>query len=81
MSKVPKRPERGPIPVARTQVDLNTDVDILQRRIGELGESATTVDDLATAGVVQRASDGSLVTSTIQIGGPQGLYDFLKGFK
>jgi hypothetical protein len=56
-------------------------VDILQRRIGELGESATTVDDLATAGVVQRASDGSLVTTPVQIGGPQGLYDFLKGYK
>jgi hypothetical protein len=66
--------------MARTIVDLNSDVDVLQRRIGDAAESATTVEDLANVNLIKRASDGTIVTSTIQTGGPQGLYDFLKGF-
>lgn len=75
-----KKPERGPIPVARTLVDLNTDVDVLQRRVGEQGESAATVEDLSRVGLIQRATDGSIISEPKNIGGPQGLYDFLKGY-
>jgi len=75
-----KRPERGPIPMARTLVDLNSDVDVLQRHIGEQSESAATVGDLASVGIVQRATDGSIIATPKSIGGPQGLYDFLKGY-
>lgn len=76
-----KRPERGPIPMARTLVDLNSDVDVLQRRVGEQSDSAATVGDLSGVGLVQRASDGSIVATPKAIGGPQGLYDFLKGYR
>jgi hypothetical protein len=62
-------------------VDLNNDVDVLQRRVGDEADSATTVEDLARVNLVKRASDGTIVSSTLTIGGPQGLYDFLKGFK
>ena len=76
------RPERGPIPVAKTIVDLHTDVEILQRRVGERGESAATVGDLASVGLVRQADDGSVISTPTQTGGgPQGLYDFLKGYK
>lgn len=75
-----KRPERGPVPMARTLVDLNSDVDVLQRRIGEQDESAATVGDLTSVGIVQRATDGSIIATPKAIGGPQGLYDFLKGY-
>ena len=82
MSKGLRKPERGPTPVTKTVVDLNTDVEILQRRIGERGESATTVSDLASVGLVRQADDGSVIASPVQIGGgPQALYNFLKGFK
>lgn len=76
-----RKPERGPIPMARTLVDLNSDVDVLQRHVGEQGESAATVEDLASVGLVQRATDGSIIATPKAIGGPQGLYDFLKGYK
>lgn len=79
-SKGLRTPERGPVPMARTLVDLNSDVDVLQRRIGEQGESAATVGDLAGVGIVQRATDGSIIATPKSIGGPQGLYDFLKGY-
>jgi len=67
--------------MARTIVDLNSDVDVLQRRIGDGTESATTVEDLAKAGIITRASDGSITARPKAIGGPQGLYDFLRGVK
>ena len=76
-----KRPERGPVPMARTLVDLNSDVDVLQRHVGEQGESAATVGDLARVGLVQQATDGSIISTPKTTGGPQGLYDFLKGFR
>jgi hypothetical protein len=66
--------------MARTLVDLNSDVDVLQRRIGVDTQSAATVEDLANVGLVKRASDGTIVATTRAVGGPQGLYDFLKGF-
>jgi hypothetical protein len=75
-----RKPRRGPPPIARTDVDLNSDVDILQRRIGDGEESATTVQDLKSAGVVTQTSDGSLAVTKTAVGGPQGLYDYLKGF-
>lgn len=81
MKKLIKRPERGPVPIAKTIVDLNTDVDVLTRRIGEVAESAATVEDLANAGIVTRATDGSLTANPQAVGGPQGLYDFLKGYQ
>lgn len=76
-----RKPERGPMPMARTLVDLNSDVDVLQRRVGEQSESAATVGDLASVGIVQRATDGSIIATPKAIGGPQSLYDFLKGYK
>jgi hypothetical protein len=75
------RPERGPIPMARTLVDLNSDVDVLQRRIGERGESAATVGELGSVGLVSQATDGSIVATKTIIDGPQNLYNFLKDFK
>jgi hypothetical protein len=75
-----KRPERGPIPMSRTLLDLNSDVEVLQRRIGERSESATTVGDLGSVGLITQATDGSLVASRTVIDGPQNLYNFLKDF-
>jgi hypothetical protein len=72
-----KKPERGPIPMARSMIDLNSDVDILQRRIGEVDDSSTTVEDLTRAGVVKKDADGGIVANSKPLGGPQGLYDFL----
>lgn len=75
-----RKPDRGPIPMARTLVDLNSDVDVLQRRAGEWGDSAATVEDLSRVGVLQQATDGSIIAEPKNVGGPQGLYDFLKGY-
>ena len=76
-----KRPERGPIPMARSMVDLNSDVDVIQRRIGDEEDSAATVGDLTSTGVVTRAADGTIIANSKPVGGPQGLYDFLRGAK
>jgi hypothetical protein len=82
MNKGMQKPIRGPVPVTKTEEDLHADVEILQRRIGERGDSATTVSDLASVGLVRQAEDGSVIATPVQTGGgPQGLYDFLKGFK
>jgi hypothetical protein len=75
-----RRPERGPIPVTRSLVDLNSDVDVLQRRIGDQQDSAATIEDLASVGIVQQATDGSIIATPKNVGGPQNLYNFLKGF-
>ncbi len=80
MSKIINKPRRGPLPKARTDVDLNSDVDVLQRHIGEVGESATTVDDLQGVGLVTQTSDGSYAADRKIISGPQGLYDYLDNF-
>jgi hypothetical protein len=74
------RPERGPVPMSRSLVDLNSDVDVLQRRIGEQQDSAATIEDLAKVGIVRQATDGSIIATPKNIGGPQALYDYLKGF-
>jgi hypothetical protein len=75
-----KRPERGPIPVDRSLVTLNADVDVLQRRLGTTEESAATIEDLSDAGVITKTSDGSFSNDPVKVSGPQSLYNFLKGF-
>jgi hypothetical protein len=74
-------PERGPTPVDRNPVNLNTDVDVLQRRLGTTEESAATIEDLSDAGVITKTSDGSYAVKPVVVDGPQSLYNFLKGFK
>ena len=74
------RPDRGPVPVDRNDMTLNADVDILQRRLGTAEESAATIEDLSEAGVVTKTSDGTFSTAPVKVGGPQSLYNFLKGF-
>jgi hypothetical protein len=71
---------RGPKPIARTAEDLNSDVDVLQRRVGEATESAATVGDLSRAGIITQTSDGSYTANRNAIAGTQGLYEFLKDF-
>ena len=74
-----RTPARGPTPVDRNQVTLNSDVDVLQRRLGTTEESAATIEDLDAAGVITKASDGTFVAKPVSVGGPQSLYNFLKG--
>jgi hypothetical protein len=67
--------------MARTLTDLNNDVDVLQRRLGEQEESAATIEDLEDVGLVTKASDGTVVAAVKEIGGAQALQDFVKGYQ
>lgn len=72
-----KRGERDVI--ARNGVDIDTELDTLQRNTGDPAQSAAKVQDLVDAGVLRQDSTGQVITQAKTISGAQKLQSFLRG--
>ena len=68
-------------PIARNTATLDEDLDVLDRRSGELKHSATKVEDLTALGVVTQTTQGSYSAAPTSIQGGQNLNNFLKRYQ